>query len=258
MVNIKKMNEKLMVRYHKKVFFFNVYESWFTYKYEFWNIFSLNAFFHLKDFKNTKVPGIQDNSYTIELNLEQDKEIIIANFSKQIRQQTKIAESEGTICYFHNDVDKFISFFNEFAIKKHIITTSKDVIIKMGNTVKMSFAVHNGQILAAHSYLVDTEVGIVRHLHSATKRLDDQYDRNLIGRVNKYLTVNDIFYFKEMGFKIFDFGGYAKDTTNDSLKGINNYKLLFGGSIVTCINYYSYNYWLLKRLSRLLKLSGKM
>ena len=45
---------------------------------------------------------------------------------------------------------------------------------------------------------------------------------------------------------------------NESLKGINNYKLLFGGKLVTCVNYFSFNYWLLKRIVKILGLSGKM
>ena len=128
----------------------------------------------------------------------------------------------------------------------------------MGENVKLSFAVNNGVLLAAHSYILDKEIGIVRHLHSATKRLDENYDRNLIGRANKYLTVTDIFYFKENGFKTFDFGGFAKDTENESLKGINNFKLQFGGDLVDCINYYSINYWLLKKIAKLVKVSGNV
>ena len=65
-------------------------------------------------------------------------------------------------------------------------------------------------------------------------------------------------YFKEQGFKVFDFGGYAKDTTDESLKGINNYKLLFRGKVVPCDDYYSYGYWLLKKVSKLLDLSGEL
>ncbi|MEO7523658.1 MAG: hypothetical protein ABIT58_06150 [Ferruginibacter sp.] len=197
-------------------------------------------------------------SHTLELDLEQSEEVIFSNFSKQIRQQVKIAEKEGTTCYFHERVDEFADFFNEFAAKKDTFTTSKDKILELGDAIKLSFAEKDGQVLAAHSYLVDEEIGIVRHHHSATKRLDENFDRNLIGRANKYLTVRDILYFKEMGFKIFDFGGYAKDTDDESLKGINNYKLLFGGQLVPCINYYSYNYWLLKKVSKLLGLSGKL
>lgn len=247
-----------MISYNKKVFFLKVYESWFTYQYKFWDIFSLNVFMHVKNGTHKKIPAVAFKSHTIELDLQQDIEVIFSKFSKQIRQQIKIAEKEETVCYFHTEVDRFVEFFNDFAAKKDTFTTSKQKILDLGNSVRLSFAVNKGQVLAAHSYLVDEEIGIVRHLHSATKRLDEQYDRNLIGRANKYLTVNDIVHFKEQGFKVFDFGGFAKDTTDESLKGINNYKLLFGGEVVVCNDYYSYNYWLLKKVSKLLGLSGKL
>ena len=247
-----------MIKYNNKVSFFTVSESWFTYQYNLRNIFSLNAFFHLKNIDKKKIHGIQDISHTLELDLLQTETDITSKFSKQIRQQTKIAETEGTACYFHRNIDEFVAFFNEFAIKKNTFITSAEKVVAMGSFLKMSFAVNNGKILAAHSYLVDDDLRIVRHLHSATKRLDEQYDRNLIGRANKYLTVNDIFYFKENGYKVFDFGGFAKDTEDECLKGINNYKLLFGGTVVECIDYYSYNYWFLKKVSKLFRLAGKL
>lgn len=247
-----------MIRYHKKLFVFNVYESWFKYEYRFANLFSLNVFLHIKNSVNGKIPGVQHISHTLELDLEQPKDVIFSNFSKQIRQQVKLAESEGITCRFHREVDKFADFFNDFALKKETYTTSKEKLLELGESVKLSFAEKDGQLLAAHSYLVDHEAGIVRHLHSATKRLDENCDRNLVGRANKYLTVMDILHFKEAGFKIFDFGGFAKDTADESLKGINNYKLLFGGKVVPCINYYSYNYWFLKKVSKWLGLSGKL
>ena len=247
-----------MIRFNKKLFIFNIIETWFNYEYSIWNIFKLNVFMNVKNAEHKKITGKLDISHTLELDLEQNTEVIFSNFSKQIRQQVKISENEGTSCYFHQEIEKFADFFNDFAIKKETFTTSKEKILELGDSVKLSFAENNGQILAAHSYLVDKEIGIVRHLHSATKRLDEQFDRNLIGRANKYLTVKDILYFKEQGYKVFDFGGYAKDTEDESLKGINNYKLLFGGKVVPCYNYYSYGYWFLKSLSRALGLSGKL
>ena len=212
----------------------------------------------LKYSDRKRISGIPKTWHTLELNLEQDIELIFSNFSKQIRQQVKIAENEGTCCYFHTEVEKFADFFNEFAVKKDTYTTSKEKIFELKSAVKLSFAENNGQILAAHSYLVDEEAGIVVQLHSATKRLDENFDRNLIGRTNKYLTVKDILYFKELGFKIFDFGGYAKDTEDESLKGINNYKLLFGGKAATYYNYYSYSYFFLKKVAKLLGVSGNL
>ena len=95
-------------------------------------------------------------------------------------------------------------------------------------------------------------------LSFSTKRLDENYDRNFIGRANKLLTVKDIFYFKSQGLKIFDFGGYAADTNDESLKGINNFKLLFGGKVVISANYFSYSYWLLKKLTHLFGMAGKV
>lgn len=246
-----------MVRYYKKISFLKVYESWFTYQFQLKNLFSLNVFFHLKN-KKKWIPAIENKTYTLELDLENDADTISAKFNKQIRQQIKIAEREGTSCHFHNDIEKFVDFFNDFAKKKNTWLTSEQRIRDMGDCIKLSFAVNNGIILAAHSYIIDNEVGIVRQLHSATKRLDENFDRNLIGRANKYLTVTDIFYFKEKGFKVFDFGGFAKDTDNESLKGINNFKLQFGGDLITCTNYYSINYWLLKKVSKLIKISGSV
>ena len=191
-----------MIRYYKKFYFLKVYENWFSYNFRFWDVFSLNVFFHIKN-QVGFIPGIKSNSYTLELDLTQETNAIFSDFSKQIRQQVKIAENEGIECIFHSEIDTFVDFFNEFAQKKDTFTTSKQRIRDMGGTVKLSFAKYKGQILAAHSYIVDDETLIVRHLHSATKRLDENFDRNLIGRANKYLTVSDILYFKENGFKIF-------------------------------------------------------
>jgi len=248
-----------MIRYYKKFYFLKVYENWFQYQYRFSNVIGLNAYWHVKKQDREKIPGIQQISHTIELDLCQDTDTITANFSKQIRQQARVAETEGITCNFDNgEIDTFVEFFNDFARKKNTDLVSRRRMEEFGDNIKLSFALYNGEVLAAHSYLTDPETGIVRHHHAATRRLDEQIDRNLIGRANKYLTTRNIFYFKEQGYKIFDFGGYAKDTTDESLKGINNYKLLFGGQVAESFNYFSYSYWLFKKLSRLLGMQGKV
>ena len=247
-----------MIRYYKKFYYFKVYENWFEYKYTLKDIFLLNVYWNLKKKNRNKIFAIKNISHTIELDLEQETETIFANFSKQIRQQYKIAEGEGITFSFHSEVDKFVSFFNDFAAKKNTNLVSRRRIEEIGENLKLSFALYNGQILAAHSYLVDKETGIVRHHHSATKRLDENYDRNLIGRANKYLTVKNIEYFKQLGLKTFDFGGFVAETKDESLIGINKYKLLFGGHVVPSINYFSYSYWLLKKISKLAGLSGRV
>lgn len=247
-----------MIKYKKRILIFNVEETWFTYKYSFWNIFTLNVFMHVKNAENKKILAHKNISHTIELDLEQDCKSILANFSSQTRNQIKKAEAEGTIFCFHNNTKDFTNFLNDFAIKKNTYITKEENLLALGNSLILTHAEFDGQILASQSYLVDKELGIVRALHSATKRLDLQFDYNLIGRANKYLTYKAIMHFKDMGYKVYDFGGYAKDTNNESLKGINFFKSRFGGRVVPCFNYYSYNYWLLKKLSKILGLSGKL
>jgi lipid II:glycine glycyltransferase (peptidoglycan interpeptide bridge formation enzyme) len=247
-----------MIRYYRKVAFLTVCETWFNATYNISSMFRLIVFRHLKDASKISLPGVKEISHTVELHLEQTTQEIFANFSSDIRRKIKKAEAEGTVCYFHNRTEEFVSFFNDFAEKKKTFTTSKVKLQEMGEYIKMSFAENNGKILAAHSYLVDDEMKIVRGLHSGTTRLNDDSNKSLIGRAHKLLVVKDILFFKENGFKIFDFGGYAENTKDESLQNINRFKLSFGGKVISCINYYSYSYWLLRKVSKVLGLSGKL
>lgn len=248
-----------MIRYYKKFYFLKVYENWFQYKYRLQDMMGLNVYWNVKRQDTKNIPAIKNISHTIELDLQQEAEAIVANFSKQIRQQARVAETEGVQCSFDNkETDRFVDFYNDFAKKKNTYLVSNRRMAEFGENIRLSFAFYNGELLAAHSYLTDKEAGVVRHHHAATRRLDESIDRNLIGRANKYLTTRNILYFKEQGYHTFDFGGYAKDTTDESLKGINNYKLLFGGKVVESVNYFSYSYWLLKKISGLLGLGGKV
>ena len=245
-----------MVRYSKKFYFFKVYETWFQYKFRVSDIFSLNAYLHLKDVENKKIFGIQSNTYTVELSLEQGLETIFLNFRSTVKQEIKKSEKEGVVCNFSGDAEIFVQFYNEFASGKNISLTSKRRIDEIGDNFMITFAYLGNNILAAHSYLIDKEIGIARLYHSASKRFDENFDRNLIGRANKLLTYKDIVYFKEAGFKTFDFGGIAENTTDKSLLGINEFKLSFGGKKVVCINYNSFGYTFLKKLGRRIGATG--
>lgn len=243
-----------MISYSKKIFFLKIRESWFTGKINFLDLFSFKVVYHLKI--NRTMWAIKEISHTIELDLEQDKQTIFSNFSKSYRQQIRKSEEDGIVIEINNDIDTFVNFFNNFAEKKGTFSTSKERIIEKKEYLVISFAKHNDNIIAAHSYLVDKELKIVRHYQTSNKRFEDNLNKNFVGQANKYLLATNLIRFKEDGFKIFDFGGYADKTTNDSLLGINNYKLKFGGKIVECNNYYSLPYWMVKRLGVLFGWAG--
>lgn len=245
-----------MVKYFKRIFFVKIEESWFDGKMNFWDSFTFKAIYHFK--ANRKIWGIKQISHTLELNLEQDEQIILSNFSKAYRQQIRKAEEEGIVIDTVNDIDKFVEFFNEFALQKGTYATSKERILEKMEFLVISFAKHNNGIIAAHSYLVDKEHKIVRHYQSANKRFDNNLNKNFVGQANKFLLFTNILQFKKDGFKIFDFGGYEINTSDESLIGINNYKLKFGGKIVKCFDYYSLAYWVLKKIGKLFGSVGKV
>lgn len=213
----------------------------------------MNSHLHIKNNEGRKIFGIRNDSATVELKLDQPEETIYANFRNTVKQEIRKSEKEGVVCDFREDnIDEFVTFYNDFANAKKIYPTSKQRIVEMGESLKMSYASLNGELLVTHSYLIDEKVGIARLFHSASRRLDETVDRNVIGRANKLLTYKDIVHYKDKGYKILDFGGYADNTEDKSLKGINEFKLSFGGEKVTCINYNSIVYFTLKKLSDIL------
>jgi hypothetical protein len=239
-----------MISYIKKNRFVKIKINWFEYDKGSKSPLGFNAHFHLKNVNGCKIPGVRKDSHTIEIDLTQSEEALFAGFSKQVKQQYKTSEKEGVHCYFHEDIDHFVDFFNDFASKRNTYPTSRQRIEEMGSMLKLSFAEIEGKVLVAHSYMEDEKVGIARIHHSATTRLDESMDKNLVGRAHKYLTVKNILHYKARGFKVLDLGGYAANTTDPGLLGINKFKEMFGGKVVPCINYFSYSYWLVKQLAK--------
>jgi lipid II:glycine glycyltransferase (peptidoglycan interpeptide bridge formation enzyme) len=54
----------------------------------------------------------------------------------------------------------------------------------------------------------------------------------MIGRANRLLHWDDICFFKNNGFLIYDMGGYSMDKDNEELQAINKFKEGFGGEII--------------------------
>ncbi|MBC6491858.1 hypothetical protein ACFSQD_10955 [Flavihumibacter stibioxidans] len=245
-----------MIRIKRKFVFLNVFEYWFNYKGGFWGSFGLNAYNHIrKELKNPfliKVPN-----YTVELDLTKSKEQILEDFSRTVKSQVRNSEKDGVHCYFDQDVRKFVGFFNEFAPSKGIPPETVERILGYGDSLKISYAELDGQILAAHTYVYDQEQKIVRQMHSASKRFDEQFDKNKIGRANKYLHYRDMLAFKDQGITAYDFGGYQETHSDKVIESLLNFKLDFGAVKKTSSNYYTISYFLLRKLSLMLGIIKK-
>ncbi len=245
-----------MVRIKKKFSFFSVSEVWFKYKFSFADLAGFTAYLHVKNYRG-KIFGVKQLSFTVENRLDIPEEAIFLNFSKTVKIEIKQAEKSNVECYFNTDIKFFLEFYNRFAATRNIDLCSEKRLVEMGKYLKLSYAVYNNQTIAAHSYMVDEEAGIVRLMHSASERLNENYDKQLSGKINKFLHYNDMLSFKKAGFAVYDFGGYTNNTDDKGLKGINNFKLSFGGNKVECINYTSFSYYLFKKIAAMLGLLGR-
>lgn len=134
------------------------------------------------------------------LSLTEPIDVIFANFSTSHRRYIKKAVADGIKCYNNNDRMGFIEFYNDFTKRKNLYTLNLANLEEFSNKEwKYSYAEMNGQILAAHSYLLDNKSGIVRLMESGSLRLNDQYDTSKIAQANKLPHHYDIKFFKERG-----------------------------------------------------------
>ncbi len=236
-----------MVVIKKKFFLFIVNEKWFRYDFSIGSLLGLTACMHVKN-KQRGILSIKQSSYTIENDLTQPADGIFGAFKKTVQTEVKQAERMNINCAFKPDITEFAVFYNRFAAYRKIDAVTEERLLEMKDSLRLSFAYSGNEILAAHSYICDEENKIVRLMHAATSRLEDVTNKQLAGRANKLLHYFDMCRFKEEGINVYDFGGYAKNTDDKGLQGINVFKLSFGGQITECQNYFSYPYVIVKKL----------
>lgn len=88
-------------------------------------------------------------------------------------------------------------------------------------------AKYNGISLAYHVCVVDENNARSWISTSCFRDSDDGDFKRIVGRANKRLRYEDIFYFKSIGKKKYDFGGIS---SYDNPNGIDQLKMSFGGT----------------------------
>lgn len=236
-----------MVWYARKFYGLTVHDNWFSVRAGLLNRIFIHSYNHVREEKWQPLL-IREANYTVELDLTKSKEKILEDFSRTVKAQVRKSEEDGVICYFDNDIPKFVKFFNEFAQGKGLSPETNERIASFGNALRISYAVLDGQILAAHTYVFDPEQKIVRQMHSASKRFDENFDRNKIGRANKYLHYRDMLSFKEQGIEVYDFGGYTPVNSTEVIQSLLQFKLDFGGVKKVSSNYFTLPYYILRNI----------
>lgn len=191
---------------------------------------------------------IRQPTHTKVINLSHSEDEILAGFTKNTKYEIRRAMKEDLFFEIETDFDKYISYYKEFSDSKKMPVLRYEYLSAHRDFLVITKICKGKDILSMHSYLTDDLLGRVMLFTSSSlfRNEVDSARRSLIGRANRYLHYLDIMYLKQKGYRFYDFGGYAVDTSDDSLRKINEFKDSFGGDLIAESHYYSYPFYALK------------
>lgn len=178
--------------------------------------------------------------YTKLIDISSTEEMILNGLDKDTAYDIRRGKKDGVLTKIHTDLNEFISFYNGFAQTKGLNRINLDAVHN-GNNLMVTKAEMDNEILVMHSYILDPSARRVRLLHSASLYRNAETGaskRSLVGRANRLLHFEDMILFKSKGYSVYDMGGYAYETADQSLQRINLFKDGFGGKLVLESDYW--------------------
>lgn len=175
----------------------------------------------------------RDAFYTKIIDLTQDEKTIQEGFKKNTVYEIKRAIRDGVTTTVESNHINFVQFYNLFAPTKKLPLINAAKIASYGKNLIVTKAVFQDLDVVMHSYVVDESLRRVRLLHTASlfRNEDSSEMKATIGRANRLLHFTDMCYFKDHGYSEYDLGGYALNTADKVLEGINQFKDGFGGAL---------------------------
>lgn len=178
---------------------------------------------------------------TLITDLTQSEEEIVARCQKDCRYQIRRAAREGITAEYkigkeitEQDIEAFCTFFMEFwkskgaAAKGEAETWEKykeEIETYAGEGVFAITCARQGDaVLVYHTYIVGDD--FVRSYQSASQFRNENVSARIVGIANRYLHKADMMHFKEMGKRIYDWGGAG---LREEVKNITEFKESFGG-----------------------------
>lgn len=184
--------------------------------------------------------------FTLHIDLNKEKNIIFSDFKKNNKYEIKRAMNKDNLeIYFlkdlsENNLTNFSKFYNLFAKNKRLTkcNINKLKALRENNALIISCVKSkNDKPLCYHAYVIDSNRARLLYSCSFFRIIKDNSKKALVGRANRYLHWCDIVYFKDIGLKIYDFGGLALNNKNNKTDNIDKFKKAFGGKIVTEYKY---------------------
>jgi lipid II:glycine glycyltransferase (peptidoglycan interpeptide bridge formation enzyme) len=239
-----------MIQIKKKFYLLKYNEVYFHCNSSFSNLWKLKKYSFLPEHHPLPFGCIRKYFHTVLINLQKTEEELLGKFRSTVKQNCRKAERMGMEVEFNQQLDQFLEFYNRFAQKKGIYQIPREIIQEF-NTDQfiVCWVKFEGEILAAGLSLFDKKLSIAYDYLGASRRLDEHFNKSVVGLAGKLMKKEEILYYWKMGIKTYDLGGYAMGTTNKSLQGINEFKLSFGGEVAKLSNFKTIPFYILKTIS---------
>lgn len=194
---------------------------------------------------------------TLITDLTQDEASIQASFSKKTRNEiNRYQRGSDYILDEDTALEDFIPAYNAFAELRGLSAFSMQEAEAFGRENLRIFSMGREQAAEIGDlYLFDRHTQTVHGLlsYSPIDSVHDNAAKRQISIARRYLLWHSIVYFKQAGFQVYDWGGYAPDSDNPVIRGISEFKSSFKGEVVPTYNYYSPPYRMVESLRTIIK-----
>jgi hypothetical protein len=135
----------------------------------------------------------------------------LAACDESVRYKIRRAPREGVTSGLEKARDDFGSFYNVFAESKAISPLAAHHLAAYWPSMTTTKAVHEGESLAMHAYIVDHLASRATLLFSCShfRNVDDSKRRNFLSRASRFLYWDDMRRFASEGIRSYDFGYYG-------------------------------------------------
>lgn len=182
---------------------------------------------------------------TVLSDLRETTDEILAKSTKTVKYEVNKCRKEGVEVIFYNSkqlqdnpyiLEEFENAYIYFANELH----NKE-LLKAYNRKKVENFISCGCLLISKAFVDKVSIYHVYAyggeecclLYSVSNFREDPSKRNLAGRANKLLHINDMEFFKSEGIKIYDWGNISSSSNPN---GIDVFKMSFGGKVSTLYN----------------------
>ena len=161
-------------------------------------------------------------------------EAIMASMKSNTRNEIRRAEREGVRFEVVQGYDEFIPFYNEFCSNKGLSDYTSRARMQKFPKLLVTRVVHDGQVLAMHTNILDEKSRIALLQFSCSTRLAEGVDRKMVGWANRYLHYKDLEWLTNSGYSFYDWSGVCVNRASPQYT-IGQFKLSFGGVLTESV-----------------------